>query len=82
MIGLLSQLRSLDTTKAKNTILCSSNTLWLNNLTILIIYVDDIIFTGDDLEETIKSRNILAKEFEIKDLGQLNYILGMDYGDS
>ena len=40
-------------------------------ITILIVYVDDIIVTGDDLEEIEKLKKQLAKEFEIKELGQL-----------
>ena len=40
-------------------------------ITILIVYVDDIIVTGDDLEEIGKLKKQLAKEFEIKELGQL-----------
>ena len=38
-------------------------------ITILIVYVDDIIFTGNDLEEGERLKRKLAKEFEIKDLG-------------
>ena len=38
-------------------------------ITILIVYVDDIIVTGDDLEEIEKLKKQLAKEFEIKELG-------------
>ena len=51
-------------------------------LSILIVYVDDIIITGDDETEiqTLKSR--LSNEFEIKDLGQLRYFLGMEVARS
>ena len=47
----------------------------LGKRTILIVYVDDIILIGDDLDEMEKLKKILGKEFEIKNLGQLNTFL-------
>lgn len=41
------------------------------NITTLIIYVDDITVKCDDVEEMKNQKNILAKEFEIKDWGAL-----------
>ena len=39
--------------------------------TILIVYVDDIIFTGDDIKEMGRLKKVLATEFEVKDLGKM-----------
>ncbi|KZV29500.1 Cysteine-rich RLK (receptor-like protein kinase) 8 [Dorcoceras hygrometricum] len=48
------------------------------HITILIVYVDDIIVTGDDSHEMTNIKLMLAKEFEVKDLGPLRYFLGME----
>ena len=47
-------------------------------IVILIMYVDDIIFTGDDIDEMEKLKSVLANEFEVKDLDFLRYFLGME----
>ena len=47
-------------------------------IVILIMYVDDIIFTGDDIDEMEKLKRVLANEFEVKDLDFLRYFLGME----
>ena len=50
-------------------------------LTVLIVYVRDIIVTTD--EEEIKNlKTLLAKEFEIKDLRTLRYFLIMEVARS
>ncbi|KAK2993290.1 hypothetical protein RJ640_022129 [Escallonia rubra] len=61
-----------------STVLTESN----GKLTILIVYVNDIILTGDDYEEMNRLKTILTKEFEIKDLGKLKYFLGMKVAHS
>ena len=49
-----------------------------DKITCLIIYVDDMIITGDDEEEIEKLRKNLFQEFEMKDLGDLKYFLGIE----
>ncbi|KAJ9559500.1 hypothetical protein OSB04_004660 [Centaurea solstitialis] len=60
----------------------SDHTLFLkrrgNLITCLIIYVDDMIITGDDKEEIAKLRKSLFTDFEMKDLGELKYFLGIE----
>jgi hypothetical protein len=51
-------------------------------ITILAVYVDDIIITGDvELEIACLKKN-LSKEFEVKDLGHLKYFLGIEIARS
>ena len=49
---------------------------------ILIVYIDDIVLTGDDCNELEKLKGKLAEEFELKDLGALKYFLGMEFARS
>ena len=49
---------------------------------ILIVYIDDIVLTGDDCNELEKLKGKLAEEFETKDLGALKYFLGMEFARS
>ncbi|RVW82434.1 Retrovirus-related Pol polyprotein from transposon RE1 [Vitis vinifera] len=44
-------------------------------MAILIVYVDDIILSGNDMEELQKLKKYLSEEFEVKDLGNLKYFL-------
>ena len=64
----------------------SNHTLFLKcrmgKLTALIIYVDDMIVTGDDKEEISRLTDYLATKFEMKDLGGLKYFLGIEVTQS
>jgi hypothetical protein len=51
-------------------------------IAILIVYVDDIIMTGDDIGEISDLKRRLEAEFDIKDLGKLKYFLGMEFARS
>ena len=42
-------------------------------VTTIIVCVNDIVLTGNDMEEMESLKRYFAKEFEIKDLGQLKY---------
>ena len=53
-----------------------------NKIDVLIVYVDDIIMTGNDVEEIHNLKSRLAHEFEIKDLGSMRYFLGMEVARS
>ncbi|KAJ4713234.1 Retrovirus-related Pol polyprotein from transposon TNT 1-94 [Melia azedarach] len=52
------------------------------NFIALLVYVDDIILTGNDEEKARRLKEELNKEFEIKDLGNLRYFLGIEVARS
>jgi Reverse transcriptase (RNA-dependent DNA polymerase) len=43
------------------------------HITILVVYVDDIVITGDEEEEILLLKRRSREEFEVKDIGQLKY---------
>jgi hypothetical protein len=51
-------------------------------IAVLIVYVDDIVLTGNDTDEMGRVKEKLAIDFEIKDLGSMRYFLGMEVARS
>jgi Reverse transcriptase (RNA-dependent DNA polymerase) len=50
--------------------------------TIILVYVDNIIITGNNLEKIRQVKKQLRKNFDIKDLGLLKYFLGIEIAHS
>jgi Reverse transcriptase (RNA-dependent DNA polymerase) len=49
----------------------------MNLLTILIVYVDDIMLLGNSLNQIEEVKKLIATSFEISDLGKISYFLGL-----
>ena len=64
----------------------SDHTLFLKHrdekITTLIIYVDDMIITGNDDEDIADLQKYLASEFEMKNLEGLKFFLGIEVARS
>ncbi|XP_059650779.1 uncharacterized mitochondrial protein AtMg00810-like [Cornus florida] len=49
-----------------------------SGITLLLLYVDDMIITGNDLAGISALKNFLCHHFDMKDLGRLSYYLGLE----
>lgn len=47
-------------------------------LAIVLVYVDDLIITGDDEREIHQTRENLSVRFQMKELGELKHFLGLE----
>lgn len=47
-------------------------------IVVLIVYADDILLTRNDVVEMDQLKNNLSTKLEIKDLGRLQYFLGIE----
>ena len=47
-------------------------------ITILVLYVDDLILTGDEATYISKTKVSLESEFEMTDMGRLHFFLGLE----
>lgn len=50
----------------------------LEDILVVSLYVDDIIVTGSNMEKIEQFKKEMKSEFEMTDLGELNYFLGME----
>ena len=48
----------------------------------LIVYVDDIVITGNDATKIVQLKEHLFSHFQTKDLGYLKYFLGIEVAQS
>lgn len=51
-------------------------------MVIVLVYVDDILVTRDSLDQILATKTALHKAFQIKDLGELRYFLGIKFARS
>ncbi|XP_068319168.1 uncharacterized protein [Pyrus communis] len=52
------------------------------SITVILIYVDDILITGNNIQQMEQLKAFLLKRFRIKDLGDLKYFLGIEFARS
>jgi len=46
--------------------------------TLLLLYVDDMLITGDDVEHVSLIKKHISQQFQMTDLGPLSYFLGIE----
>ncbi|KAF5466678.1 hypothetical protein F2P56_016584 [Juglans regia] len=52
------------------------------SLTIVLVYVDDILVVGNDLSQVIYFKSVIFTHFKTKDLGPLKYFIGLEVARS
>jgi hypothetical protein len=49
-----------------------------HGIVVIVIYVDDLIITGDSDVDIFDLKKLLKQKFEMKDLGKLRYFLSIE----
>ena len=49
-----------------------------SKLIFLVLYVDDILLSSNDLDLLNKTKGLLSKNFDMKDLGEASFVLGIE----
>jgi hypothetical protein len=49
-----------------------------HGIVVIVIYVDDLIIKGDSDADIFDLKKLLKQKFEMKDLGELRYFLGIE----
>ncbi len=49
-----------------------------HGIVVIVIYVDDLIITGDSDADIFDLKKLLKQKFEMKDLGELRYFLDIE----
>ncbi|XP_018631133.1 uncharacterized mitochondrial protein AtMg00810-like [Nicotiana tomentosiformis] len=49
-----------------------------HDIVVILIYVDDLLLTGSNLELIKEAKHSLHQQFKVKDLGELRYFLGIE----
>lgn len=48
------------------------------NFIFLVLYVDDILLASSDINLLNETKSFLSKHFDMKDLGEASYVLGIE----
>ena len=51
----------------------------MNNMTVIFIWVDDLIIAASDALLMCDTKSMLKETFKMKDLGKLSHFLGIDF---
>jgi hypothetical protein len=49
-----------------------------SRFTILVLYVDDILLACSDNDMLHETKNFMSSKFDMKDLGEATYVLGIE----
>ncbi|GJU43423.1 putative RNA-directed DNA polymerase [Tanacetum coccineum] len=77
LVGVLSECGFTQSQNDHSLFVKSSNNVFIA----LLVYVDDIIISRNDLNEIDMFKTFLSSKFQIKDLGKLKYFLGIEVID-